>query len=64
MHAGQGLGLAGVNGVDEGVGMGTAQDFAVQHSGQIYIGPEFGPAGHLVQTVVANGPGAHHFVVA
>ena len=64
IHAGQGLGLAGVNGMDAGMGMGAAQDFAVQHAGQVDIGPEFGPAGHLVQTIVADGPGAHHGVVA
>jgi hypothetical protein len=29
MHAGQGLSLAGVNGVDAGVGMRAAQDFTV-----------------------------------
>ena len=42
----QGLGLAGVDGPDPGVGVGTAQDLAVQQAGGIEVGPVKGASGH------------------
>ena len=38
LHAGQGLGLAGVDGANTGVGVGAAEDLAVQQSGHVDVG--------------------------
>jgi hypothetical protein len=64
MHPGQGFSFAGVDGPDAGMGMGAAEDFAMQQPRQLNIGPEPGAASNLVQAVMANGPGAHHFELA
>ena len=63
-HAGQGLGLAGVYRPDAGVGVGAAQHLAVEHPGQLDVGPILGGAGDLLYPVVADWPSAYDFVIA
>ena len=41
--AGQSLGLAGINRPDAGVGVGAAEDTALQQPGQVEIGPVLSP---------------------
>ena len=62
-HPRQGLGFAGINGPDAGMSMGAAQDLAVQHPRQLSIRTVLRRAGHLLQTVVADGPGANYLVL-
>ncbi len=57
-------GFAGVDATNTGVGMGTAQNHAVQHPSQLDISPVFRSAGDFVQAVVTNGAGTQHPVVA
>ena len=45
--AGQGFGAGGVDAADAGVGVGAAEDFAVDHSGKLDVGAVFGGAGDL-----------------
>ena len=54
--------LAHVNRLDAGVGMGAAQHLAVQHSGGLIVTTVFGPPGHLVGAVGADGTGTHHVI--
>ena len=46
------------------MGVRAAQDPTVQQAGHLDICPKFGPASHLVQAVVTDGPGAHHLKFA
>ena len=57
-----GQSAAGVNAPDAGVGVGAAQDFAVQHPRQMDVGGVTGAAHHLVRAVVAHRAGADHAV--
>ena len=59
-NTGKGLGLAGIYGTNAGVGVGTAQDFAVEHSRQLGVRAVLGGPGDLFQAVVADGPGAQY----
>ena len=63
-YAGQGFGPGGVDAADAGVSVGAAEDFAVEHSGQVQVGAETGGPGYFVKTVVAGGTGADHAVFA
>ena len=56
-HTWQRLGLAGVYRADAGVGVGAAQDLAVDHAGYLGIGAVLGRPRHLLQPVVTDGPG-------
>ena len=58
-HAGQGLGRAGVDGEDLRMGVGAAEDLAMEHPGQMYVKRKHAPAGHLVKTVVAGDVFSH-----
>ena len=59
----QGQRPAGVDSFDSGVGMGAAQQLAVQQSGRVNIGGIASPAQHFVWAVMADWTGAHHIVV-
>ena len=63
MDAGKGEGTAGVDATDAGVGVGAAEDFAVQHAGQVDVGGITGAAHDLVGAVVAYGASADDAVV-
>ena len=52
--------LGSVDRPDPSVRMGAAQNRTHQHAGRRHIGAEAGPTGHLVDTVRAHGPRAHH----
>ena len=56
-HAGQRLSLAGVYRANARVGVGAAQDFAVDHAGYLGIRAILGGSGHFLKPVVADGPG-------
>ena len=58
---GQGLGYVHV--LDAGMGMGTAQNPAVQHVGQVLVGAELRPAGDLVHPVRAYRAGSHISII-
>ena len=60
----QGLGLAGIDIEDAGVGVGAAQVFAVQHARHILVSGIAGCADNLIGTVVPDGPGPHYLVVS
>jgi hypothetical protein len=62
LDAGQAEGLAGVDLADGGVGVGTAQDTAVQQAGHLEVGAVEGPAGDLVHAVVTDRSRADHLV--
>ena len=64
LHAGHGRGFAGIDGDDARVAMRAAQHHAVDHPRQREIGAVVGAAGHLVQTVGADGTRAHHLELA
>jgi hypothetical protein len=51
VHAGEGGGAAGVDGEDAGVGVGRAQDLAVQQPGRLQVVGEDGLAGDLAPAV-------------
>ena len=59
---GHGLGLAGVDALDAGMGVGAAQDLAVQHAGEIDVGSVLRPPGDLVGAVVAKRAAANDAV--
>ena len=63
LHAGQRLGLRGVDGFNNGVGVRAPENLAGQHAGQHQIGAELGPAGNLVIAVRADRAGADPFIV-
>ena len=52
-----------VHALDAGVGVGTAQHLAVQHVGQVEVGAECRPTGHLVDAVGTHRPGADRLEV-
>ena len=54
--------LARVYGLDPGVRMGAPENLAIEKSGEVDVGSVAGATRDLVQTVVANGPGANHVV--
>ena len=56
----QGQGAGGVNVLDHRVGMGTAQQLAVQQPSGVDIGGVAGPAHHFIRPVMADGTGTHH----
>ena len=57
------LGLAGIDGLDPRVGVGAAQYLPVQKPWKNYIRAIFRLPGYLIGPVVADRPGAHHFVI-
>ena len=61
--AGNGFSLAGVDGLDAGMRVWTAQDFAVQHPWQVEVGAVAGQSRDLVGSVVANRTGANDFIL-
>ena len=63
VDAGQGQGAAGVDAADASVGVGAAQNFAVEHTGQVDVGGVAGAAHHLVRPVVADGAGPDDLIV-
>ena len=63
MDAGQCQRLAGIDAANAGVGVGAAQDLAVQHAGQVDVGGVAGAAHDLVGTVVAHRARADDAVV-
>ena len=64
LHAGQRLGLRGVDRLDDGVGVRAAQHLADQLAGQVEVGAEAGAAGHLVGAVGTIGTRADPLVLA
>ena len=61
LHPGQGRGRGGVDGLDGGVGVRTAQHLAVQQTGRVDVRAVFGPTGDLVDAVVADRARADDF---
>ena len=62
-NAGKGFSLAGIDGPDDGVSVGTAQNLAVKHSGQVDVRAVVGLPGNLVGAVGPHRPGADNFVL-
>src|SRR5262249_26253913 len=60
--AGQAEGLFDADAADKGVGVGAAQDAAGEQAGQLDVGTVNGPAGDLVEAIVADGTGADDLV--
>ena len=60
---GVGLGLAGVNRLDAGVGMGAAEHLSVQQSTHLEVSAILGSAGDLVGSVMTDGPGPNYVVI-
>ena len=58
----QGLGAAGVDADDAGMGVRAAQDLAMQLAGQVDVGTVARFAGDLFEAVVANRPGSNDLV--
>ena len=58
--AGIRLGLAGVDGLDDGVGVRAAQNLAVEQTGQALVGAVPRPSGDFFRAVGANWPFADH----
>ena len=63
LDTGMGFGLAGVDGLDAGVGVGTAEHLPVQQSAHLEVTAVLGPAGDFVGPVRTDGPGANHVVI-
>src|SRR5207244_8309805 len=61
---GEGFRLAGNDRPDAGVGMGAAEDLAMQQSWHVHVSTVSGVARDLVQAVVAEGPRPHHIELA
>ena len=61
--AGERFSFAGVNAQNTGVGVGAAQNLAIEQAGQLGIRTVAGRAGHFVHPVVADRTGSDHFVV-
>ena len=61
-HTGEGFSLAGINGPDDGMGVGTTQNLAVEHPGQVNVRAVVGLAGNLVGAVGPHRPGADDLV--
>src|SRR5262249_52644032 len=59
LDAGQGFCFAGIDGSDAGVGMGTAEDLAMQQAWQVHVRPVSRVARDLIQAVMTDGPGPH-----
>ena len=55
-----GPGPAGVDGLDAGVSVRTAQNLTVQHPWKADISAVSRPPGYFVVAIVADGPGAPH----
>ena len=59
-NTGHGQCLAAVNLLNTGMGVGAAQDMAVDLVLHIQVGAIARPPRHLVQAIGSNGPGTHH----
>ena len=55
--------LGQVHPLDAGVGVGAAQDLAMQHVRKVLVGAELRPAGHLVHPVRAHRTGSQNLIV-
>ena len=54
--------MTGVDRLDAGVGMGAAQDLAVEHPWQPHVSAVVGVARDLLRAVRTNGPFSYHIV--
>ena len=62
LDARQGLGLAGIDRADAGVGVRAAQHLAVQHAGQPHVGAVNRPPGHFVGAVRPHRTGSDDLI--
>ncbi len=63
LDAGVSLGLAGVDGLDAGMGVGAAQDFTMQQAGELDVGAVLGASGDFIHTVGPDGALADDLVL-
>ena len=62
-HAVEGFGLAGVDGLDPGVRVGTPEHLAEEHARGVEVGAVLRGSGDLVRTIMPDGPGADDVVL-